>query len=112
MQPTTTPRANRIPRIAQSQGSLFRRLHAALQRAGIAIKRWQLLWLLYSLGKQLDEVEADLQSTAVEVHGASRRHRVSAQLNARRRDLRRRYAVLADRMLIVRRELDSLEVAP
>ena len=64
MQPTTTPRANRIPRIPAPQPSLSRRLLAALQRAGIAIKRCYLLWLLYSLGQKLDKVEAELQSTA------------------------------------------------
>lgn len=112
MQPSTTPRANRIPRISQPQPSLFRRLHAALVRVGVAVKRWYLFWLLYSLGKQLDEVEVALQETAIEAHSASRRHRVSPQLNARRRDLRRSQAVLAERLLTVRRELDSLEVLP
>lgn len=106
MQPTTTPRANRIPRLAQPQGSQYRRLHAVVT----AFKRWYLMWLLHSLGKQIDEVEAELLESAGTAHGAAQVYRFSRRLNARRRELRRQHATLAQRMFKVREELDGLEV--
>ena len=96
--------------IAAPRHRLFGRLHIALHQAATALKRWYLTWLLYSLGQQLDEVEAALQNTAIAAHGASQRHRVSPRLNAQRRNLRRQAATLGERMLAVRRELDNLLV--
>lgn len=101
MQPTTTPRANRIPRIARPAPSLFRRLHIHLQQMHLLVK-------MDRLGKQADAIEKQLQADAGESHQLAQLFRQSPLLEGRRRAQRRELDKVLAEFKKLRQRMDDL----
>lgn len=101
----TLNRTPRLPSRSASRPSLCRRLHNAL-------RAFYLRWLLADLQVQIHSTERQLAADAATAHQLAQAHTYSHALASRRRDGRKHLAELTERVLTVRRELDTLQVQP
>lgn len=103
--PLLTPARGRVPAFDQQlrRPGVCRRLHNRCKAAYLG-------WLLRELRKQLDKLEEQMSTATDQAVILASLHRVNPALQGYRRDLRERHELTAQRWLVVRQELDNLQV--